>query len=177
MAKSGQGHDPARKGRDFRGFLRLAEQSDQEAIDAVMADAFEAPARRLGFQPSPVISDYGPLVRARFVLVAAEQRGRGALLGVAVTRPRDGDLYVEAFAVATAAQGSGVGRALMAETEALASALCYDWVRLHTPPSLRNAARFYRATGFHEVGRAGEGASARAYLQKRVISALTRLLA
>jgi GNAT superfamily N-acetyltransferase len=62
-------------------------------------------------------------------------------------------LYLRDMAVATAAQGHGVGRLLLAEAERVARAWPADAIRLDAYYGAVGAGAFYAKYGFKEVGR------------------------
>lgn len=159
--------------------VRVSAPADLAALRTLFRAAFEAPAARLGYRPSPMDADYADLISARFVLCVDGVAAGGPepdLWAAAVLRPRRTDLYIEAFAVHPDAQRARLGAGLMHQVEALAGALCFERVRLHTAPQLEAAMRFYAALGYREVGRTGRGRSARALFEKATASQLFRTL-
>lgn len=67
--------------------------------------------------------------------------------------PRQGALYIGKLAVAPAAQGQGLGRALVTEAEALAARLGLPRLRLNTRVELTGNHAAFAAMGFSEVAR------------------------
>lgn len=158
---------------NFNGPVRTADESDAGEIRDLYRNAFASDAGRLGYRPSPMDTDYGILFKQNFVLVLGAP---GDIVGAAVTSPRNGYLYVEAFAVAPGYQRRGLGAGLMAGVEHLASELCLPEIRLHTAPLLSEAIRFYLACGFREVDRTGHGAMSRVLFSRSFPTLLDRVL-
>lgn len=167
--------------------IRTAGDADPPTLARLSRAAFTPLVAGLGYRPSPLFTSYTEALDARFVLIAEYDAGpSGGLalptsnaVGYAALRPRpcgdgretralsgvggpdasrrNGALYVEALAVAPGAQRRGVGRALMAAIEALATQLSLPQVQLHTDPALKGAVRFYQSVGFTAVGKLGPG--------------------
>ncbi|MBX2854166.1 MAG: GNAT family N-acetyltransferase [Rhodobacteraceae bacterium] len=154
--------------------LRFADSADLPRLHALMRLAFAEYAPALGYAPQPMAQDYKPWVKQNLAMVLDDDAD--LLAGAAVVRPRPGYLYLDALAVHPVRRRRGDGRRLMAAVEDLASELCFERVRLHTPPVLSAPMRFYRRLGYREINRSGKGPEARALLEKPIESALTRLL-
>lgn len=154
--------------------LRAATPADAPAVRRLFTEAFTPIADELGYRPSPMDRDYGPLLSHCFGLALDVD---GAVAGFAITRPTPTHLYLEAIAVRPGLQRNGGGAFLLNGVERLSSQLCLPRVRLHTDPALMGARRFYRAAGYRDVGSAGEGCAARMLFEKPVTTMLTRVLA
>lgn len=157
--------------------VALASPDHAPAMQALFRRVFEAYAPALGYRPSPMDADYGPLLKDNFVLAARPADASDAPVGFVVTAPRRGYLYVVAIAVDAPWRAQGAGRALLGGAERLAAELCLPVVRLHTPSSLRDPSAFYAAAGYTAIERAGEGPNSRTLFAKRVPTLLDALLA
>jgi tRNA (guanine37-N1)-methyltransferase len=89
----------------------------------------------------------------REVLVA---RSHGRLVGAVRGLLRDGDWHVGRLMVAPDLQGSGLGRRLLAEIEALAADEAASYVLFTGAGSARNQ-RMYKKAGYRTVGRPVDG--------------------
>jgi ribosomal protein S18 acetylase RimI-like enzyme len=105
----------------------------------------------LGYRAAPLARWLGRLGGRGHVRVAREH---GKVIAVIVTQP---DVllghFIALLAVAPAAAGRGVGRALVAEAGARAAALGVRWLYTSSDAGNRPAAAFYRKLGFARVGR------------------------
>jgi predicted N-acetyltransferase YhbS len=137
--------------------IREARPAEYETV----ADIIEAAYRAVG---DAKFEDYVDEVRdvarrARDcpILVAVED-GAGAILGTVTYVPgpgnpyaeleRDGEAGMRMLAVAPAAQGRGVGRALVTAVADRARAASRSGLAIHTRPSMGAAHRMYAAYGF-----------------------------
>jgi ribosomal protein S18 acetylase RimI-like enzyme len=110
-------------------------------------------------------ADYGALVRDGAVTIAVD---RGAIVGVLVLQPRPDALLLENVAVAAAAQGRGIGRALIACAEARAGELNLKKVALYTNAKMTENLAFYRRLEYVEVRRCREHGFDRVFFEKAV---------
>lgn len=154
--------------------IKMGDRDDEHALVFVLHEAFAALVSGLGYRPGPMDRDYVALLEQNFVLKICD--GDDAPIGFAVTLPRSSHLYLEAIALRPAEQGRGYGALLLSAVERLASELCLPRVRLHTDPALSRPMSFYRAAGYREMGRQGFGSGRRALFEKRVPTALERLV-
>ena len=92
-------------------------------------------------------ADYAEALRAhRFDLVEEN----GTLIGLIETDTRADHLWIENVAVLPAAQGRGIGRALLAHAEALARAAGYPKLCLLTNGKMTANRKLYAALGYRE---------------------------
>ena len=111
--------------------IRLAVPSDTQAIGDLIHAAYRHYISRIGKPPGPMTDDYAARVGDGQVWVA--EQPTGTIAGVLVLEDvPDGALLLDNIAVAPAAQGTGIGRALMlfAEDEARRRGHCR--IRLYT---------------------------------------------
>ncbi|MAU46817.1 MAG: GNAT family N-acetyltransferase [Yangia sp.] len=124
--------------------LRPARPTDAGRLGAMMSDAAtERPWKPRLHSGAEDIAHAGQMIDAGWVTVA-EDDADGALLGFLARE----DVYVHALFVAPAAQGTGIGRALMAEAQSHCPTL-----ELWTFEANHGAQRFYERAGFTVVGR------------------------
>lgn len=134
-----------------------------DGVRRLVRDAYALYVPRIGREPAPMTADYAELVVAGEVTVAVED---GAIVGVLVLRPGPDSLLVENVAVAPAAQGHGIGRALLAHAEARARELELDRVALYTNAKMTENLSFYPALGYVEVDRRHEQGFERVFFEK-----------
>ena len=143
--------------------LRPADAEDVRGVRRLVRDAYGLYVQRIGREPAPMTADYEALVAAREVTVAVED---GTIVGVLVLREQPGSLLVENVAVAPAAQGRGIGRALLAHAEIHARALGLRRITLYTNAKMTENLSFYPSLGYVEVDRRVEHGFERVFFEK-----------
>jgi ribosomal protein S18 acetylase RimI-like enzyme len=123
--------------------VRLAGAPDQAAVVACTRRAYATFARRVGYDPEPLIA-----AGKVWVLESA-----GATVAVLVVRDEADHLLIYSVAVAPDHQGRGFGRALMAETETIARRLGRDRIVLYTNEKMAENVRFYERQGYQTFAR------------------------
>lgn len=113
--------------------LRLAAPADAPMIRNLTREAYAPWVAVIGREPLPMGADYEAALRAhRFDLAYRA----GAPVALIETRAEADHLLVVNIAVASAWQGQGIGRFLLAHAETLARGLGLTTLRLYTmPPS------------------------------------------
>src|SRR5437588_12712639 len=94
--------------------LCRADLGDLAAITALQRAAYARNRPLLGVEPLPLLADYGAVMRDMEVWVSEED---ARLVGALILEPRAEDLLIWSIAADPAAQGSGLGRALLAAAE------------------------------------------------------------
>ncbi|MEI4486890.1 GNAT family N-acetyltransferase [Frigidibacter sp. MR17.14] len=129
--------------------LRPALPADLPAIEALIADSYGPWVARIGVRPGPLDDDYAALIAAGRILVLDEAGALQALLVlVPEPEPAPGAMLLDNLAVARAAQGRGLGRALVAEAETRARALRLPVLRLYTHARMESNIALYQRLGF-----------------------------
>ena len=125
--------------------LERARSEDLPALIALQRSAYARNRTLLGVEPLPLLADYADIMRDMEVwLVRREKRLAGAL----ILEPRDGDLLIWSIASDPAAQGGGLGRALLAAAEERARRLGRGVVRLYTGTLLTHLVGWYGRHGY-----------------------------
>jgi ribosomal protein S18 acetylase RimI-like enzyme len=145
--------------------LRDATPADREPIERLVEAAYGGYVELIGRRPAPMDADYAALIAAGLVTVAERD---GTVAGVLVLEPMPGHLLVENVAVDPAAQGTGLGRRLMAHAEDEARALGLPELRLYTNELMAANVAWYPRLGYRETGRRAESGFARVFFTKRV---------
>ena len=91
-----------------------------------------------------------------------------AVAGIIVLLPRPDHLLLDNIAIASARQGSGLGRRLLAFAEAEAVRRGYCEIRLATHQKMTESQRLYAAIGYEETGRGTEAGYERVFMSKRL---------
>jgi ribosomal protein S18 acetylase RimI-like enzyme len=143
--------------------LRPARPDDLPAIQRIIRDAYTPYIARIGKPPGPMGDDYPALVEADAVTVAERD---GHVVGLLVLLDRPDHLLLDNVAVDPAAQGSGVGRALMAHAEAEALRRGHHDIRLYTNVAMTENVATYQRAGFIETGRGEAGGYQRVFFAK-----------
>lgn len=145
--------------------IEAATSADAPAVSALVAEAYAKYVPRIGREPGPMRDDYGARIADGAVWVA---RDGAALAGILVLLDRPDYLLLDNVAVSAAAQGRGVGRALMAFAEAEACRRGYAEVRLYTHQMMTENIAMYPRLGYQETGRGIEDGYARVFFAKRL---------
>jgi ribosomal protein S18 acetylase RimI-like enzyme len=145
--------------------LRPAVAQDHSAILAVVEAAYAPWIAVIGRRPGPMDDDYAARIAAGEVIVAEEA---GAVVGLLVTEEHPTHLLIDNVAVSPAAQGRGLGAALLAEAEREAARQGLALLRLYTHAKMAANIARYRRAGFAEVARITEKGFDRVYMQKQL---------
>jgi len=125
-----------------------ATPTDAPEIFAVFERSFLEYARGMGSDRPRRLKDLPERLSAGEVHVV--RAPSGALWGALIWwhDPIEGALHIDVVAVDPAAQGQGVGRALLAEADRLARSLGYNKVRLYTLAMYDHLVAYYQSAGF-----------------------------
>jgi ribosomal protein S18 acetylase RimI-like enzyme len=140
---------------------RLATARDLPSVRRVIDAAYAVYLDRMDRPPAPVLHDYRPEVEAGAVWVLG-----APVLAVIVLIPDGDSLLVENVAVDPAAQGTRLGRRLMAFAEDQAIALGLDRVTLYANEVMTENLAFYAKLGYRETGRSTQDGYRRVFLAK-----------
>jgi ribosomal protein S18 acetylase RimI-like enzyme len=145
--------------------LRAARAEDREAIERLVEAAYGGYVEVIGRRPAPMDADYAALIDDGHVTVAERN---GAVAGVLVLQPMADHVLVENVAVDPSAQGTGLGRRLMAHAEDEARALGLPELRLYTHQRMVANVAWYPRLGFRETERRTEHGFPRVFFEKRL---------
>jgi GNAT superfamily N-acetyltransferase len=142
--------------------IRPAVKDDASAIAACVHAAYSPYIERMGQPPGPMLDNYAEVIARHAVFVAED----GAMQGILVLIEEDGGILLDNIAVAPAAQGTGVGRALLEFAEAEARRRGYGAITLYTHELMVENIALYQKIGYRETGRRHEKGFARVYMRK-----------
>lgn len=139
--------------------LRRVELRDLDGILALQKAAYARNAEILGLTPLPLLADYRALLAEKEVWVleadeggvrsaGADPAGDTALSACLILEPGPDTLTLWSLATRPGAQGKGIGRALLAATEARARALDLKQLSLITGSPLRHLVAWYGRHGW-----------------------------
>jgi len=143
---------------------RLARPEEAPALRALVRAAYAIYVPRLGREPAPMLDDYAARIAAGQAYVLEQD---GALVGALILENEPDGLMLYNIAVSPAAQGQGVGRRLIAFTEAEARRRGYAVLRLYTNELMVENVAMYGHLGFTETHRGSEAGHRRVYFEKR----------
>jgi ribosomal protein S18 acetylase RimI-like enzyme len=112
-----------------------------------------------------MLDDYAARVARGEAWVLEED---GAVVGLLVLEDRPDGLLLDNVAVAPAAHGRGLGRALIAFAEAEARRRGFLALRLYTHALMTENQALYRHLGFVETGRGTQDGFDRVFMAKRL---------
>jgi ribosomal protein S18 acetylase RimI-like enzyme len=145
--------------------IRPAQRDDVSAIRSLVERAYSPWVPVIGMRPGPMEWDYAELVAGGDVYVWTAPD----LIGLLVLRVTDdGALMVENVAVDPAAQGQGLGRALLAFAEEQAVERGIDELRLYTHERMTSNIDLYSRLGWTEYDRVTEHGFARVFMRKHI---------
>ena len=145
--------------------IRLARDDEAEAVRRLVLDAYGHYVARIGKPPGPMLDDYAQRIAQRQVSVIEED---GRLLGILVLEEESDAILLDNIAILPAAQGRGLGRALIAHAEAETRRRGHGLLRLYTHVLMTENIRLYGRLGFRETGRGEEKGFERVYMAKAV---------
>ena len=147
---------------------RLALPEEAPVLRALVRDAYAHYVPRMGREPAPMTNDYAARIAAGQAWVVEAD---GRLLGALVIEDTADGLLIDNVAVSPAAQGTGLGRALMdfAEAEALRRGHHRLW--LYTHEKMERNVVLYERLGFVETHRAEQSGFARVFMAKVLTAA------
>lgn len=135
------------------------------ALRDLVRDAYALYVPRIGREPAPMTDDYAARIAAGEAWVVEEE---GRLLAVLVLEDFPDSLQLDNIAIAPSAQGRGLGRSLVAFTEAEARRRGYAKVTLYTNEKMVENLTLYPRLGFVETHRAPQAGFARVFFEKVV---------
>ena len=137
--------------------------ADAAEVTALIERAFAAWVPIVGRRPAPMDSDHGAAIAAGQVRLALVG---GGLAGVSMLIAHLDHLELDALAVDPAAQGQGIGRALLVDAEAVARRLGLPAIRLCTNQAMASNVTLYLRAGYAETGRGVQHGFARVFMEK-----------
>ncbi|MFD4587756.1 GNAT family N-acetyltransferase [Streptomyces sp. NPDC058434] len=147
--------------RGAGGTPRPAGPADVPRVKAVTDGAYHHYIERIGLVPAPMQADHAANVAAGRVRVTGDP-----VDGVLVLVPEPGHLWLDSIAVHPDAQGTGLGRRLLAWVEEHARELGLPEVRLLTNAMMWENRRMYERYGYEVVERRTEGPYDRFHYRK-----------
>ncbi len=146
--------------------IRQANEADLPVIEEIITAAYSRYLPRMDRPPAPMLRDYAPEVEQGVLWVAGTPvRGLISLI------PEDHSLLVENLAVHPAAQGTGLGRALMDFAEQQARRLRLPRLTLYTHEVMTENQAIYAHLGYRETARRTENGYHRVFMQKELLTA------
>lgn len=146
--------------------VRPAVAADEAAVRGCAEAAYAQYVAAIGRKPAPMVADFAGQIAEGVVHVA--EGADGTVLGFIVFFPRGEHMFLENVAVADAAAGQGIGRALIGFCEAEARRLGLASVQLYTNEKMVANLSIYPHLGYAEIGRRTEDGFNRVYFEKRV---------
>lgn len=143
--------------------LRLAQPSDLDRIEMVVAAAYESHLRRIGFPPIQLLRDDSDAIEAGHIWVAGDP-----IVGAIILIETDDAMLVENLAVDPSVQRTGVGRQLMEYAEELASGLGLRRVVLHRNDVNLQHHDFFSHLGYVEADRRSALGQRQGFVEKLV---------
>jgi GNAT superfamily N-acetyltransferase len=144
---------------------RPARPDEATALRDLVRAAYAKYVPRLNREPAPMLDDYAARIAAHQAWVLEEA---GALVGALILEDEPDALMLYNIAVSPDAQGRGVGRRLIAFTEAEARRRGHALLRLYTNELMTENVAMYPRLGFTETHRGSEAGHRRVYFEKRL---------
>lgn len=144
--------------------IRPATLADQTAVEAIVAAAYSPYIARIGQKPGPMLDDYAALIAAGQVHVTGSP-----VEGLIVLVDEPDHLLLDNIAVAPAAKGKGIGRALLQFADAEALRRGFTELRLYTHELMTENLALYARAGWQETHRAVQKGFPRVFFRKPLI--------
>lgn len=144
--------------------IRLATPADVQAVRTVIDAAFSHYIDRIGVVPVPMEADHEANIAAGRVYVSGTP-----IDGLLVLVPEADHMLLDVVAVHPDAQGTGVGRRLLAFAEQHTWDLGLKEIRLYTNAKMWENQLLYPRYGYEEVEQRVEGMYDRIHYRKRLI--------
>jgi GNAT superfamily N-acetyltransferase len=132
-------------------------------VEALVKAAYARYLPRMDRPPAPMVRDHAAVIAAGGTWVTG-----APITGVITLQPEGDCLLIENVAVHPAAQGSGVGRALMAFAEQEAARRGLGRLVLYTNAVMTENQAIYRHLGYVETSRRTEDGYQRVFMEKRL---------
>jgi GNAT superfamily N-acetyltransferase len=143
--------------------MRPATGADLPAIHALIADAYSKYLGRMDQPPAPMLRDYAAAIRSGTTWVAGDP-----VIGVISLLPTDDGLEIENVAVHPSAQGTGLGRRLLAFAECQARRQGHTRLFLYTNEVMTENLAIYARLGYTDFGRRTEDGYRRVYMERHL---------
>lgn len=143
--------------------IRPAVPADQARIEAIAEAAYSPYLDRMNRRPAPMDDDYRGRIAGGLTFVLEEN---GEILGLLVLENPPDHLLLYNIAIDPAHHGRGLGRRLLAFTEAEARRRGYDAVVLYTNEVMVENIALYGRLGYVETGRKLDRGYHRVYFRK-----------
>ncbi len=149
-----------RQRQDGADAVRPARAADAPRLAEIARAAYAPYVAAIGREPPPMLQDFPAAIAAGRVWVA------GAPDGFVLAYAQGADWHVENLAVDPAAQGRGLGPALLAAAEAEGRARGHPRVTLYTNAAMAGALALYPRLGYTETDRRVEHGLSRVHFAK-----------
>jgi ribosomal protein S18 acetylase RimI-like enzyme len=130
--------------------IRAAHPADAPAVAACTRAAYAKYVACLGREPKPMTADYARIIAEGEVWLAVGAEG---CRGVLVLEPQVDHLLIYSVAIAPSYQGRGLGRRLMALSEAQCRRHGLPAVLLYTNAKMTENIAYYAHLGYRETER------------------------
>ncbi|HWT10716.1 MAG TPA: GNAT family N-acetyltransferase [Roseomonas sp.] len=147
---------------------RRAGTGEAGALRDLVRAAYARWVPEIGREPAPMTDDYAARIAAGQAWVIEDA---GRLVGALVIEDTPTGLLIDNVAAAPEAQGTGLGRALMAFAEAEAQRRGHRRMWLYTHEKMVRNIALYERLGFVETHRAEQAGFARVFMAKAVTPA------
>lgn len=148
--------------------IRPARPEDLDVVREIVDAAYAVYLPAMVRPPAPMLDDYGSRIEAGEAFVASQA---DTVVGVLVLIDCPDHLLLDNVAVPPAAQGTGVGRRLVAYAEGEAVRRGYAEIRLYTHIVMAANVAYYESLGWEETHRAEQHGYRRIFMRKRLMPA------
>ncbi len=143
--------------------IRPAVAADAARIAAIVESAYRPYLERMDRRPAPMDDDYAARIAEGLTFVLEAD---GEIGGILVLETHADHLLLDNLAVDPARHSQGLGRRLLAFTEAEARRRGYGAVELFTNEVMVENIAFYRRLGYVETGRRQDRGYDRVFFRK-----------
>ncbi|MEM8750684.1 MAG: GNAT family N-acetyltransferase [Pseudomonadota bacterium] len=145
--------------------LRPAHASEEAFMRDCAKQAYEKYIPRIGKRPAPMMTDFGAATASDQASILEQD---GHAVGYAVAYLKRDAFFVENIAILPGAQGTGLGRFMMAALEAQARSKGARAIELYTNAAMHENLDFYASLGFEQTDRQVQDGFDRVFFRKEL---------
>lgn len=154
------------KAADPTPHIRIAEESDRQAIERIAEAAYAMYLDRMDIKPFPMLDDYAEHIRNGHAYVLTDEQGVQGYVILMDEAPHS--LLLDNIAVHPSSQGTGYGQCLARFAEEEGRKRGHSRICLYTNEVMAENLAWYARLGYSVTRRAVEKGYRRVYMAKKI---------